>query len=45
MTKPMHDTIPTPYYLIDKTALLRNLRIIDRVRRNSHGRHHLLLAL
>lgn len=35
--------IQTPYYLIDKTALLHNLQIIDYVRKNSGAK--LLLAL
>ncbi|HUH87991.1 MAG TPA: carboxynorspermidine decarboxylase [Pusillimonas sp.] len=35
--------IPTPYYLIDKPALLRNLRVIDRIRERSGAK--LLLAL
>lgn len=35
--------IQTPYYLIDKTALLRNLQIIDRVRERSGAK--VLLAL
>ena len=35
--------IPTPYYLIDKAALLRNLQVIQQVRRDSGAR--LLLAL
>lgn len=35
--------IPTPYYLIDKAALLRNLGIIDEVRERSGAR--VLLAL
>ncbi|OXR50448.1 MULTISPECIES: carboxynorspermidine decarboxylase [unclassified Pusillimonas] len=35
--------IPTPYYLIDKSALLRNLKIIQRVREQSGAR--VLLAL
>lgn len=38
----MH-TIPTPYYLIDKPALQRNLEIIDYVRKQSGAK--LLLAL
>ncbi len=36
-------TLQTPFYLIDKTALLRNLRLIERVRRRSGAR--VLLAL
>ena len=43
MTIPMHDTLPTPYYLIDKAALLRNLRIMDTVRERSGAK--VLLAL
>lgn len=39
----MKETIPTPYYLIDKSALLRNLRIIDRVREQAGAK--VLLAL
>ena len=39
----MQDTIPTPYYLIDKSALLRNLRIIDQVRAQAGAK--VLLAL
>lgn len=35
--------IPTPYYLIDKAALLRNLQIIDHVR--EHAGAKVLLAL
>lgn len=35
--------IPTPYYLIDKSALLRNLKIIDQVRERSGAK--VLLAL
>jgi carboxynorspermidine decarboxylase len=35
--------IPTPYYLIDKSALLRNLQIIDHVR--EHAGAKVLLAL
>lgn len=35
--------IPTPYYLIDKTALLRNLQVIDQVRARSGAK--VLLAL
>lgn len=35
--------IQTPYYLIDKSALLRNLEVIDYVRKNSGAK--LLLAL
>src|SRR5690606_37621247 len=35
--------ISTPYYLIDKTALLRNLQIIDQVRERSGAK--VLLAL
>jgi len=35
--------IPTPYYLIDKSALLRNLHVIDQVREYSGAR--ILLAL
>lgn len=35
--------IPTPYYLIDKAALLRNLQVIQQVRRDSGAK--LLLAL
>lgn len=35
--------IPTPYYLIDKTALLRNLQIIQQIREQSGAK--LLLAL
>lgn len=35
--------IPTPYYLIDKTALLRNLQVIDRIRERSGAK--MLLAL
>ncbi len=35
--------IPTPYYLIDKAALLRNLQIIDHVREHSGAK--VLLAL
>lgn len=38
----MH-TIPTPYYLIDKSALLRNLEAIDYVREHSGAK--VLLAL
>lgn len=38
----MH-TIPTPYYLIDKPALQRNLDIIDHVRKHSGAK--VLLAL
>ena len=34
---------PTPFYLIDKSALLRNLRIIDQVRERSGAK--VLLAL
>src|SRR5690606_24723691 len=37
------DMIPTPYYLIDEAALLRNLHIIDHVRRHSGAK--VLLAL
>lgn len=37
------DTIPTPYYLIDKQALQRNLDIIDHVRKHSGAK--VLLAL
>ena len=37
------DNIPTPYYLIDKKALQRNLDIIDRVRKHSGAK--VLLAL
>jgi carboxynorspermidine decarboxylase len=36
-------TVDTPYYLIDERALLRNLRIIERVRRKSGAKS--LLAL
>ena len=39
----MPDTIPTPYYLIDKAALLRNLQTIDYVR--EHAGVKVLLAL
>jgi len=35
--------IPTPYYLIDKSALLRNLQIIEQVREHSGAK--VLLAL
>jgi carboxynorspermidine decarboxylase len=35
--------IPTPYYLIDKAALLRNLQVIQQLRRDSGAK--LLLAL
>mgnify|MGYP003423188617 FL=1 len=35
--------IQTPYYLIDKSALLRNLQIIDQVRQQSGAK--VLLAL
>lgn len=35
--------IPTPYYLIDKAALLRNLQVIDQVRARSGAK--VLLAL
>ena len=35
--------IPTPYYLIDKSALLRNLQVIDHVRKKSGAK--VLLAL
>lgn len=35
--------IPTPYYLIDKAALLRNLHVIDQVRERSGAK--VLLAL
>lgn len=35
--------IPTPYYLIDEAALLRNLQIIDQVRQKSGAK--ILLAL
>lgn len=31
----MSPTLQTPYYLIDKSALLRNLRIVDYVRQHS----------
>ena len=37
------NTIPTPFYLIDKTALQRNLEIVDHVRRHSGAKA--LLAL
>lgn len=39
----MQDAISTPYYLIDKSALLRNLHIIDKVREKSEAK--VLLAL
>lgn len=39
----MQETISTPYYLIDKSALLRNLQIMDRVRAQSGAK--VLLAL
>ena len=39
----MQETISTPYYLIDKQALRRNLQIIDYVREHSGAK--LLLAL
>ena len=39
----MQDIIPTPYYLIDKSALLHNLKIIDHVR--EHAGIKVLLAL
>lgn len=39
----MQDALQTPYYLIDKTALLRNLQTIDRVRQHSGAK--VLLAL
>ena len=39
----MSPALATPYYLIDKTALLRNLRLIDDVRQRSGAR--VLLAL
>src|SRR5690606_14209722 len=38
----MH-TIPTPYYLIDKSALLRNLETIDYIRNHSGAK--VLLSL
>lgn len=38
----MH-TIPTPYYLIDKAALLKNLEVIDYIRQRSGAK--MLLAL
>ena len=39
----MSPTLQTPYYLIDKSALLRNLRIVDYVRQHSGAK--VLLAL
>ena len=39
----MRETIPTPYYLIDESALLRNLRVIDQVREQAGAK--VLLAL
>lgn len=39
----MHETITTPYYLIDKQALQRNLQIIDYIREHSGAK--VLLAL
>lgn len=39
----MQEAISTPYYLIDKSALLRNLQIMDRVREQSGAK--VLLAL
>ena len=39
----MRETIPTPYYLIDESALLRNLRVIDQVREQAGVK--VLLAL
>ena len=39
----MPPTLQTPYYLIDKSALLHNLRIVDHVRQHSAAR--VLLAL
>lgn len=39
----MHTTLPTPYYLIDKPALQRNLDTIDYIRKHSGAK--VLLAL
>lgn len=39
----MREAIPTPYYLIDESALLRNLRVIDQVREQAGAK--VLLAL
>lgn len=38
-----HMTIPTPYYLINERALLKNLRVIERVRKASGAK--IVLAL
>jgi carboxynorspermidine decarboxylase len=43
VTDPELSSLATPYYLIDKEKLLRNLEIIDRVRRQSGAKA--LLAL